>query len=156
MSWLGFATVPCPPAAIRPLPAARIAGGHARLGGAVLCFLQPPSFQFSSEFGHLFAQHGEQAVTCRDFGRELRLERGGFCRVGLARQRWIDNRQVGAGRKEARRVGADPQMSIMAQPALPMMAQPGGVVGLGHGDGFRNSCPGRDAAFFMPQRHARA
>jgi hypothetical protein len=36
------------------------------------------------------AQHGDEAVAFRDFCRELRVQRGGFCGVGFARQRRKD------------------------------------------------------------------
>jgi hypothetical protein len=114
------------------LPAARIAGRHARLAWAVFCLQRAPPLQLGPELVDLFAQHGEQPVAFRDLRGEFRLERGFLCRIGFARQRWIQIRRVHAGWKEARGVGADPQMRVVARPALALMAQPR-VVGVGHG-----------------------
>jgi hypothetical protein len=85
-------------------------------------FLQRAApLQLRAEFGHLFAQLGQQAVACR----ELRLE-GGFCGVGFARQRRKYIRRIEAGADEARGVVADPQMHVVAQPDA-RTAPPGGI-----------------------------
>jgi hypothetical protein len=140
-----------PTAAIRPLPAARIAGGQARLAWAVFFFQLAPPLRLGPDLGHLFAQHGDEAVAFRDCCREFRVQRGGFCGVGFARQRREYIGRIEAGADEARGGVADPQMHVVAQ-ADARTAPPGDIVGHGR---FRNdSFPGRAAAFFMPLRRA--
>src|SRR5206468_7559316 len=96
-----------PAAAVRPLSAARIARGHAGLTWAVF-FLQRAPPLLGPDLGHLFAQHGVEAVASRDFCRELRVQRGGFCRIRFARQRREYIRRIETGADEARGVVADP------------------------------------------------
>jgi hypothetical protein len=105
------------------LTAARISLRDARLGRTVFCSLKPPPNHVGPDRRHLFAHRGDQAVASLD----LRLERRLF-RLTLPRQRGIDVGRIGAGRKEALDVVADPAMRVMAQPAVALVARPGLVV----------------------------
>jgi hypothetical protein len=102
------------PAAIRPLTAARVAGRHPRLAWAVFGLLRkPPPRQVGPDRRQLFAQCGEHTTMLGD----LRRERGIF-RLTPPRQRRKYVGGIGAGFEKALDVVANPQMRVVAQPAV--------------------------------------